>query len=119
MGDSVETKKKINISDHLDDLIKESNDALSKLNSVSGKLLNFYEFAADDYLQGKRFVGDPTLNKMVAAYGEGMVKLQQTLTEMSAVADIRSDNLTEFRQNLDAFIASRNKTHEEIRDMFD
>lgn len=119
MGDAVETEKALNISKHLAKLIKDSESAISQLHKVKEELLTFYEFAADDYLSGKQFVGNATLEKMIAAYGNGMTHLGDISSEMSAVAGIRNENHEVFRQNLNNFVAGRGKSFDEIRKMFD
>lgn len=119
MGDSVETEKKIAIATELNRLIKESARAISQLEAISGQSLIFMIFAQDDYLRGKQFVGDPTMNKMINAYAEHMANLGALFQTLQQATTIRNDDPATFRANLDQFIASRGENIEEIRKRFD
>lgn len=119
MGDSVETEKKIAIATELNRLIKESARVISQLEAVGGQSVKFMIFAQDDYLRGKQFVGEPTMNKMISAYSEQMANLGGLFQTMQQAATIRSDDPATFRANLDQFIASHGENIEEIRKRFD
>ena len=119
MGDAVETEKKLAISAELKKLSKDSASSLSTMSRVADELFLFMIFAMDDYLLGKVFVADPTMNKMIGNYAEQMETMTALMGKLATAATIRDDNASQFRINLDQFIADNGYDIEEIRKRFD
>ena len=119
MGDAVETEKKLTISKELNKLSKDSASSLSQMSRVSDELFLFMIFAMDDYLLGKVFVADPTMNKMIANYAEQMATMTALMNKLSTAATIRDDDAAQFRVNLDQFIADNGYDIVDIRKRFD
>ncbi len=111
--------KALSIREHLRSLMKDGSKATSDLEKTTAEIIEFVIFAYDDLLSGSEFVGNKTAHKMREAYQENMMKIDRAQQKLAEVGAIRSQNVAEFRANLDAYIAANNIDIDAIRQMFD